>query len=96
MPIATAASAKIKASIMIFSVIAGGRIRNLLADQHLARADFRRIAPRKFLVSRVVAKTGRAFRSLWQEFDTSTSSRALVGYSSGEGRLDGLNTIRRS
>jgi hypothetical protein len=82
MPIAAAASVKIRASIIIFPVICPyvsahliGIIRSRLADQHLPRACFSRVAPPKFLVSRVVAKTGPAFHRLWQEFDTSTSRR---------------------
>jgi hypothetical protein len=40
---------------------------NRVADQHLPHTCFRRISPQRFLVSRFVAKTWQAFRSLWQE-----------------------------
>jgi hypothetical protein len=39
----------------------------VLPDQHLPHTCFRRISPQRFLVSRFVAKTWPAFRSLWQE-----------------------------
>src|SRR5215813_6460572 len=45
----------------------GGRLGNRLVNQHLPHACFRRISPQRFLVSRFVAKTRPAFRSLWRE-----------------------------
>jgi len=45
----------------------GGRWGNRLVNQHLPHACFRRISPQRFLVSRFVAKTRPAFRSLWRE-----------------------------
>src|SRR5262249_43743187 len=44
----------------------GGRLGNRLVNQHLPHACFRRISPQRFLVSRFVAKTRPAFRSLWR------------------------------
>src|SRR5262245_58678073 len=40
---------------------------NRLVDQHLPHPCFKRISPQRFLVSRFVAKTWPAFRTLWQE-----------------------------
>src|SRR5215510_4139798 len=45
----------------------GGRLGNRLVNQHLPHACFRRISPQRFLVSRFVAKTRPASRSLWRE-----------------------------
>jgi hypothetical protein len=43
------------------------RTGNRLVDRHVPHVRFRRISPRRFLVSRFAAKTWPAFRSLWRE-----------------------------
>src|SRR5215831_11217719 len=54
----------------------GGRLGNRLVNQHLPHACFRRISPQRFLVSRFVAKTWPAFRSLWRESGTAAVASA--------------------
>src|SRR5262245_4794221 len=58
----------------------GGRLGNRLFNQDLPHACFRRISPQRFLVSRFVAKTRPAFRSLWRE--SGMAAVALAGESS--------------
>jgi len=52
------------------------RTGNRLVDQHLPHACFRSTSPERFLVSRFVAKTWPAFRSLWRESGMKKPSRS--------------------